>query len=283
MSDTVAEDVDPYSWVGDRAEEQRRLIAQSRLLEPMTEELLRRAGLAPGMHVLDLGSGAGDCAILAARLVGPAGSVLGIERSPEQAALARRRIADMGLDNVIVREGDVAGLADVLAAHPTRIDAVVGRLILMWVPQRHAVLAACRRALAPGSLVWFLEPDVTYHFAMPTTPLWERVQHWIRQAVVEAGAEPRMGPGLHRAFRDAGFPSPDMDTRTIMTGPSTAPVWFYVNALRGLLPVLEQNGLATAADVDLDTLEARLAADLAAQDATLILPPCTVAWTGVPT
>jgi hypothetical protein len=170
----------------------------------------------------------------------------------------------------------------VLAAHPARIDAVVGRCILLWVPQRQAVLAACRRGLAPGSLVWFCEPDITYDYAVPATPLWDRVQHWIRAAALELGAEPRMGPRLHRAFRDAGLPSPELDTRIIVAGPSTAPVWFYVNAVRGLVPLLEQCGLARAAEVDVDPLEARLAADLAAEDATLILPPFTVAWTRVP-
>jgi ubiquinone/menaquinone biosynthesis C-methylase UbiE len=282
MSDTVAKAVDPYSWAADRAEEERRLIAQSRLFEPMTEELLRQAGLAAGMHVVDLGSGAGDCAILAARLVGPAGSVLGIERSAEQVALARHRIAALGLDNVTIRQGDVAALADVLAEHPTRIDAVIGRLILLWVPQRHAVLAACARGLAPGSLVWFLEPDVSQDFAVPTTPLWEQVQHWVRRAVVDVGAELRMGPKLDEAFRAAGLPAPERQSRTITVGPSTAPVWFCVNAVRAMVPILEQNGVATAAEVDIDTLEARLAAELVAYDATMVVPPVTIAWTRVP-
>ena len=52
----------------DRAQEQRRLAAQAELLDPLTERVLREAGLGIGMRVLDLGSGAGDVAILAARL-----------------------------------------------------------------------------------------------------------------------------------------------------------------------------------------------------------------------
>ena len=226
-------ETDPYAFARDRAEEERRLIAQSHVLDPITEELLRQAGLGPGMHVLDLGSGAGDTTILAARLVGPTGSVLGIERSPEQAALARRRVADMGLDNVAFRAGDVAALDEVIAAHPTPIDAVIGRLILMWVPQRNAVLRACARALPPGALVCFLDFDMNYDYAMPSSPLWDRVRAWLVQTLDGLGAESRMGPKLHRAFLEAGLPAPVLESRTIMAGAPTAPVWVIVNAIRG--------------------------------------------------
>ena len=48
----------------------RRLVLQAELLKPITERLLREAGIKPGMRILDLGSGAGDVAMLAATLVG---------------------------------------------------------------------------------------------------------------------------------------------------------------------------------------------------------------------
>jgi SAM-dependent methyltransferase len=283
MSTTVIRnEKDPYAFAGNRAEEERRLIAQSRVLDPITEELLRQAGLGPGMHVLDLGSGAGDSAILAARLVGPTGSVLGIECSSDQASLARRRVADMGLDNVAFREGDVAALSEVIAAHPTPIDAVIGRLILMWVPQRNAMLRTCAEALPPGTLVWFLEPDMTYDYAMPSSPLWDRVRAWLVQTLDGLGAENRMGPKLHRAFREAGLPAPVLETRTIMAEAQTAPAWVIVNAIRALLPTMEQLGVAAPSEVDLETLEDRLRAELTANDGAMIVPPLTAAWARLP-
>ena len=74
---------------GDREEEQRRLDAQASLLNPATERFFRASGIGPGMRVLDLGSGAGHVAVLASRLVGPGGSVLGVERDPAAVASAR--------------------------------------------------------------------------------------------------------------------------------------------------------------------------------------------------
>jgi SAM-dependent methyltransferase len=79
------------------------------------------------MRVLDLGSGAGDVARLAAKLVGPGGSVVGIERDPAAVTLARRRT---GTANVEFRVGDAQTLEDV----EDGFDAVVGRLILMYMP-----------------------------------------------------------------------------------------------------------------------------------------------------
>jgi ubiquinone/menaquinone biosynthesis C-methylase UbiE len=282
MSATVVPDPDPYAFASDRSEEERRLVAQSRLFEAITEQLLREAGLRRGMHVVDLGSGAGDTTILAARLVGPTGSVLGIERSPEQAALARRRVADLGLDNVTFQEGDVAALGDLLGGHPGPVDAVMGRLILMWVPGRETVLRACAERLAPGTLVWFLEGDLTYDFATPCPPLWTEVQGWLLRTLAGLGAESRMGLKLYRSFRDAGLPGPTLESRTIMTGGPTAPVWFLANIARALLPTMTQLGVADAADVDIDTLEQRLLADLTAHEAAMIVPPLTAAWVRVP-
>jgi ubiquinone/menaquinone biosynthesis C-methylase UbiE len=70
-----------YAFV-DREREQHRLARQAEVLEPLTERVFEAAGLGAGMRVLDLGSGAGDVAMLAARLVGPAGEVVGVERDP---------------------------------------------------------------------------------------------------------------------------------------------------------------------------------------------------------
>ena len=61
--------------------EARRLAEQGALLEDLTQDMLRRAGLQPGMHVLDIGCGVGDVSLLAARMVGPEGQVLGIDRA----------------------------------------------------------------------------------------------------------------------------------------------------------------------------------------------------------
>jgi SAM-dependent methyltransferase len=71
--------------------ELRRLMWQAEVLRPYTERLLRMAGIGPGMRVLDVGCGTGDMTMLAARLVGPSGSVTGIDRGQRPLATAARR------------------------------------------------------------------------------------------------------------------------------------------------------------------------------------------------
>ena len=66
--------------LGSTGAEQERLIRQARTLAPCTERLFRDAGVSAGHRVLDVGSGVGDVALLAAAVVGPSGSVLGVDR-----------------------------------------------------------------------------------------------------------------------------------------------------------------------------------------------------------
>jgi SAM-dependent methyltransferase len=92
------------------------------MLERPTRLLLRAAGLGAGMREVDLGTGLGHVARLAAELVGQTGSVLGIERSREALAVARERTARAGIAHVDFVEGDVTTWR---TSEP--VDAIVGR------------------------------------------------------------------------------------------------------------------------------------------------------------
>jgi len=86
----------------DRQEEQRRLERPAELFDPLTERVFQAAGLRQGMRVLDLGSGAGDVAMLAAGLVGSDGAVVGIERDPAAVVAATARVERAGISNARV-------------------------------------------------------------------------------------------------------------------------------------------------------------------------------------
>lgn len=78
--------------LGRSVRELQRLAQQAALIEPETEDLFRKSGITVGMSVLEIGSGAGDVAILVGRLIRPEGTVLGIERSADSVALATTRV-----------------------------------------------------------------------------------------------------------------------------------------------------------------------------------------------
>jgi cyclopropane fatty-acyl-phospholipid synthase-like methyltransferase len=77
-------------------EELNRLEAQGAAIAPATRMIFAEAGIRPGMRVLDLGCGAGDVTFVAADLVGPGGSVVGVDRSPDALARARLRAERRG-------------------------------------------------------------------------------------------------------------------------------------------------------------------------------------------
>ena len=87
-------------FLGHSDAEIERLALQSAFYRDATEALLKRAGLAPGMRVLDIGCGGGDVSLLAAEMVGPSGAVLGIDRTAAAVSAAQRRVAALGIRHV---------------------------------------------------------------------------------------------------------------------------------------------------------------------------------------
>ena len=106
------------------------------------------AHLAPreGETVLDLGSGAGIDAFLAARRVGPAGRVLGVDMTPEMIAKAEAGAARMGFTNVEFRSGRL----EALPVDDGSVDAVTSNCVINLVPDKKAVFREIARVLAPG-------------------------------------------------------------------------------------------------------------------------------------
>jgi SAM-dependent methyltransferase len=97
--------------LADMIAEHERLIRQATLLAPLTERFFREACIGPGQRILDLGSGVGDVAMLAARLVGPSGEVVGVERDTRSIARARFRVAEAGLHHVTFTQSDASRLS----------------------------------------------------------------------------------------------------------------------------------------------------------------------------
>ena len=139
---------DSQYQLGHEADELEHLNVQGRALAAPTRALVEAAGVCAGMRVLDLGSGAGDMSFVAAEVVGPDGEVVGIERSPEAVAQATARASRRGLANVSFVLGDIH---DESGRGP--FDAVVGRLVLMYVPDPAAMLRTQAATLRPGGLV----------------------------------------------------------------------------------------------------------------------------------
>jgi SAM-dependent methyltransferase len=106
--------------------------------------------LQPGEQVLDLGSGAGFDVFIAARRVGAAGRVIGVDMTPEMLERARRNAQKGGYANVEFREGRL----EALPVESGSVDAVTSNCVINLVPDKAAVFREVARVLKPrGRLV----------------------------------------------------------------------------------------------------------------------------------
>jgi ubiquinone/menaquinone biosynthesis C-methylase UbiE len=127
-----------------------------------TEKMLAAAQVRPGMRVLDLAAGTGDQSLLAAQIVGAAGSVLATDISASMLAVADEAARDAGLSNIRTLPAD----ASTIDLPEGAFDAAICRFGLMFLPDIQAALARVHRALVPGgrfaALVWSTEDHNPY-------------------------------------------------------------------------------------------------------------------------
>jgi ubiquinone/menaquinone biosynthesis C-methylase UbiE len=116
-----------------------------------TELVVRGAGLAPGMKVLDLASGTGEPALSLAKAVGPQGRVVATDLVPQMLEAVRQNAAAQGLDNLEFRMAD----AESLPFSNGEFDRVTCRFGIMFFPDIPRAMAEVRRVLKPGGRVCF--------------------------------------------------------------------------------------------------------------------------------
>jgi SAM-dependent methyltransferase len=124
---------------------ERRWETFERAAQGVSDRLVELARIGPGDRVLDLATGVGEPALTAARRVGPTGRVAAVDQSPHMLAVARRRMAALGLTNVEFREADIEALD---LAGP--FEAILSRWGLMFLTDLDHALARLADLLQPG-------------------------------------------------------------------------------------------------------------------------------------
>jgi SAM-dependent methyltransferase len=253
--------------LGHTDQELERLVNQAQLVDPITRRSFLEAGVSLGMRVLDVGSGPGDVSFLVADLVGARGEVVGVDRSPIAIRTANARMASRPLANVSFVEGDPAELQ---FARP--FDAVVGRYVLMFQPDPAAMLHRLATHLRPGGVLAFHELDWNGARSHPAVPTYDRSCEWIVKTLAQSGADPRLGAKLAAIMNAAGLPAANLHLESLASaGPDGAELaTFTADLTRALLPEMRRLGIATAEEVGIDTLAARIRGEMIASTATII-------------
>ncbi len=265
--------------LGHSDRELKRLRIQAQLVDPFTRQFFRDAGVAQGMRVLDVGSGAGDTALLVAELVGDSGEVLGVDRAPLAVAAAQSRIKTLGKHNISFRQGDL----DPLGVAET-FDAVVGRYVLVFNPNPAAMLKSVARLVRPGGVIAFHEPDWNGSRSNPVAPMYERCSDWIVRTFKRVGANPHMGQDLYSAFIRAGIPAPSMALRALIGGPSDDVSYVDLIAELGITmaPVMEEQGVIARGEIDPATFRENMLAEVQRLGSLVVGRSEIGAWSRLP-
>ena len=260
--------------LGNDPQELDRLDRQAASIERPTRLLMQAAGIRAGMRVLDLGTGLGHVARIAAQMVGPDGAVVGIDESGDALAVARRRAETDGVGNLSFVEADVRQWAS-----PEPFDAVVGRLILFHLADPVAAVRHQLRHLRGDGLFVAVDFDLGGARSEPAVPLVTEVLGWVVRAFEAAGASPRIGPRLAPILKSAGLREVmTMGIQGYLAAGDRAAAQLLGGVTRTLGPAIVRHGIASDAQLDLATLEDRIHEALTKAGAVLLPPTVAGAW-----
>lgn len=231
--------------------EQARL---ARLNALINRRSLRELDLRGGERILEVGSGLGQMALAMARLAGPAGRVVGIERSPEQIRAAARAARAAREERLVVwRRGDALAMP-LSRSEWGSFDLAHARFLLEHVPDPLAVVRAMVRAVRPGGRIVLEDDDHDVLRLWPEppgfTPLWRA---YIR-SFDRLGNDPAVGRRLVQLLHDAGA-RPKRNTWVFFGSCSGSPdfaayVDNAVGVVRGARGAILGGGLLPAREFD---------------------------------
>jgi SAM-dependent methyltransferase len=269
---------DRHYLLGHSQHELRRLDLQDSLYGEVTLRAFHDGGLRPGMRVLDLGCGTGGVSFTAADVVGPTGSVLGIDRGPEAVAVARAKAVEARRSNV---EFEVAELDDFRRS--AEFDAIVGRFILMHQPDPASVLRGLLPSLRPGGRVVMVESWMevlqTGGHSHPFSPLYDEIVQWKCAVVGGAGADLHAGGRLRSTFVASGLLDPATRMEALVAGGEHSVYYEYVEqSVRSMLPEARRLGIGGFGEESVQGLARQLRNEVTGVDGSLLAWPVVAAW-----
>lgn len=254
--------------------EHARLARQGRLVSKITRHFLEDVGLRPGMRVLDVGSGVGDVALMAARMVAPGGEVVGIDLDESALETARQRAVGEQISNVRFRACDFADYGT-----NELVDAVIGRCILLHQHNPVKALETVASHVRPHGIVAFQEPWFSRGFSFPRMPLFEEMIGWLHGCVRTSGLDADIGLRLASIFASAGLPAPKLTFEMLVVCSAETEIWHFVaDTVRSLLPRLEELGVVHAGAVQPDALADRLRHEQSEFASVVGIMPLIGAW-----
>jgi SAM-dependent methyltransferase len=226
------------------------------------------------MRVLDVGCGVGDVSFLAAELIGPCGSAVGVDRRSGAVAIARERTRKLGLNNVSFRNVGLEAFDE-----PASFDAVIGRYVLIHHAEPEKFLRSVVGLVRPGGIVAFHEGDCTALVkSVPFIRIWNAVGETLLAAYREVFPNNNTAAAIINLFSEAGLPLHGLFCEVPICGPEDSPFCF-VETLTQTRPPTVEIGSTKEVRSDTQTLEHDQRAIIAKPKPQLECQAQICAWT----
>lgn len=162
-------------------------------------------------------------------------------------------------------------------------DAIVGRFVLMYQEDSVQSLTKITQTLPDGGLVVFQKVDSSACRSGPPVPAFDEAAGWFPEALRGSGARPELGLELHSLFLDSGLPAPSLRVDAVISGAAENPVYeLLAEALRSLVPTLLQLDIASAGDIQIDSLADRIRKEVVTRRAVAMSYGLVGAWAKKP-
>lgn len=223
-----------------------------------TENFLLNAGICEGMRVLDIGCGTGILSALLARIVGPKGEIVGLDYDKNSLFDAQVRINELNFQEIVTFLHH--DLTNDITLDIGMFDACVCRRVLMYLPDPTTTLRNVSRFIHSGGIFAIQEVDLSIRvMSSHPMPLHDQVRDWIYRTVSVEGANTHIGVELPTIISNAGLVLSSIRAQASIQGQSNcAPLSFIAKVMT---PRIISKGIATAEEIDIDTLPERLEAE----------------------
>ncbi len=222
----------------------KRLHVLAEVLQRYTEALLLSEGSIEGKKLLDAGTGGGNVAVMAARLVGAQGQVTAVDFDEEIIALARQDAEQMKLNNITYRKLNAYDLD-----YTGEFDIAYSRFLLSHLQEPSRVLERLWTGLRPGGRLLVEDIDFSGHFCYPACAAFDRYLDYFVRAAGHNGHNANIGLSLFDLFEKAGLRDIRFDVVQPYFNKGDGKWMAYYTMDRIKATVLKQ-GLATEKDID---------------------------------
>jgi SAM-dependent methyltransferase len=260
---------EPYIIRGGAAGRER-LRVLSRIMQPSSSALLKRLGAGSGMACLDVGCGGGDIAFELARMVGPAGRVVGWDIDETILELARSEAQSQNLSSIEFK------LADITCNQPEQeFDLVHARFVLTHLVRPEEALKRMYGSIRPGGVVILEDIDLRGYFCYPDHQVFRRYVDLHTRTMERRGCHPHIGPQLPALLIGAGFR--DVGVSVVQPAGMKGDVKLISPiTMENIADAIESEGLADR--IEIDQIIEKLYEFAEAADTVAGLPRIVEAW-----